>query len=182
MQLQELTLARVVTRARSQFETAISVTPETCLSLGSRILAIGTGECRVRVMNTDTSKVVSSSRYTVVNGTSGTSRAYPLDPIQFGYLEVMPQSSLRGISSLIGPAKEVVVVGHTAILTGSNRWNDYLSQQRAENVKHLLRRFGVATRITTVALGGTAPISRVLTEAEQRQNRRVIIYVVPKGN
>lgn len=180
-QLKELTVARVVATNRATRETVLSSTPTTCISLGARILAISSGECRVRVMNTDTNKVVNSSRYSVVVNDSSLSRVYSLTPVKFGYLEVMPVGSVRRIAAGIGPAKEVIVVGHTAILTGLNKWNDYLAQQRAANIKTLLRRAGVKVRITTVGVGGSAPVTRVLSESEQSRNRRAVIYVVPAG-
>ena len=90
--------------------------------------------------------------------------------------------SIKKIAAEIGPAKEIVVVGHTAILTGLNKWNDFLALQRASNVKTLLKRAGVKVRITVVGVGGSAPVTRVLTEAEQSRNRRAIVYVVPAGS
>jgi outer membrane protein OmpA-like peptidoglycan-associated protein len=113
---------------------------------------------------------------------AGAGRVITLEPISFGYLEVFPRTSVKKVAGQITGASEVVVVGHSAILTGQNPWNEYISRTRAENVKNLLRKEGIRTKITVRWLGGTAPLSRVLTEASQAPNRRVMVYVVPKSS
>jgi outer membrane protein OmpA-like peptidoglycan-associated protein len=133
-------------------------------------------------MSLDNDQTVDTWRGQVSMTAAGAGRVKALQPIVFGYLEVSPRTSVKGVARQLKNASEVVVVGHSAILTGQNPWNEHLSRVRAENVKNLLRKEGVRAKITVRGLGGTAPLSRVLTETRQAPNRRVMVYVVPKSS
>ncbi len=71
------------------------------------------------------------------------------------------------------------VVGHTDS-TGSARYNQLLSQQRAQAVADVLIRDGVpATRITVIGRGENDPIASNATPEGRAQNRRVEILIEP---
>jgi hypothetical protein len=181
-ELPMLGIKRIIPSTLSTRQTLLSKTPLTCISLGTRVLAIGDGQCSLTVMSLDNDQSVDTWRGQVSMSAAGAGRVITLEPISFGYLEVFPRTSVKKVAGQMTGASEVVVVGHSAILTGQNPWNEYISRTRAENVKNLLRKEGIRTKITVRWLGGTAPLSRVLTEASQAPNRRVMVYVVPKSS
>ncbi len=72
------------------------------------------------------------------------------------------------------------VVGHTDS-TGGERYNQLLSERRAQAVKDALVSLGVpATRIVAVGMGERSPIASNRTTAGRAQNRRVEILIEPR--
>lgn len=77
------------------------------------------------------------------------------------------------------PNEIVQVVGHTDN-TGSDSYNQALSERRAASVAAILRSNGLAsTRIQTIGMGESAPIASNDTESGRQQNRRVEINLIP---
>ncbi len=73
----------------------------------------------------------------------------------------------------------VEVAGHTDS-TGSDQYNQALSERRAGSVAAYLRsRQVLADRLLTVGAGESRPIATNSTEAGRQQNRRVEITIVP---
>jgi outer membrane protein OmpA-like peptidoglycan-associated protein len=73
----------------------------------------------------------------------------------------------------------IEVAGHTDS-SGSNSYNQLLSQQRAQSVSNILVRNGVAAvRIDTVGYGETRPIASNSTPQGRQQNRRVELTLLP---
>ncbi|MCG8017811.1 MAG: OmpA family protein [Candidatus Thiodiazotropha sp. 'RUGA'] len=73
----------------------------------------------------------------------------------------------------------IEVAGHTDS-TGSESYNQRLSQQRAQSVSEILNRNGVAgVRIDTVGYGETRPIANNGNAAGRQQNRRVELTLLP---
>jgi outer membrane protein OmpA-like peptidoglycan-associated protein len=73
----------------------------------------------------------------------------------------------------------IEVAGHTDS-TGSNSYNQLLSQQRAHSVSRVLINSGVeGIRIDTVGYGETRPIATNNTPAGRQQNRRVELTLLP---
>ncbi|RLW70066.1 MAG: cell envelope biogenesis protein OmpA [gamma proteobacterium symbiont of Stewartia floridana] len=73
----------------------------------------------------------------------------------------------------------IEVAGHTDS-TGSESYNQRLSQQRAQSVSEILNRNGVAgVRIDTVGYGETRPIASNGNAAGRQQNRRVELTLLP---
>jgi outer membrane protein OmpA-like peptidoglycan-associated protein len=71
----------------------------------------------------------------------------------------------------------VVVEGHTDAI-GSQKYNQKLSEQRAESVKKYLVSHGIAaSRIQTIGYGKTKPVASNDTEDGRAQNRRVELHV-----
>ncbi len=71
----------------------------------------------------------------------------------------------------------IVVEGHTDS-SGSEAYNQRLSEQRAESVASLLRAYGVyGSRISTVGYGETRPVASNETTEGQRLNRRVEVLI-----
>lgn len=75
------------------------------------------------------------------------------------------------------PDRKIIVEGHTDS-TGSEDYNQQLSQERAESVKRYLTSQGVeAGRITAVGKGESFPVANNDTAAGRQQNRRVEVII-----
>lgn len=73
----------------------------------------------------------------------------------------------------------VHVLGHTDS-TGTEAYNQALSERRAANVGGLLSRYGVdAARIQTEGRGELQPIASNTTSEGRKQNRRVELFIKP---
>ncbi len=76
------------------------------------------------------------------------------------------------------PNKKVRIEGHTDS-SGSNELNLQLSQQRADAVKSLLIKNGIATKmINAVGMGEELPVAENTTKAGKAKNRRVEIIIL----
>lgn len=77
------------------------------------------------------------------------------------------------------PQTSIVVAGYTDS-TGTEAYNQRLSERRAESVKNLLVQQGVQTdRITAVGYGESRPVATNATPEGRRLNRRVEIRIKP---
>jgi outer membrane protein OmpA-like peptidoglycan-associated protein len=77
------------------------------------------------------------------------------------------------------PQTLIRVEGHTDG-TGSEAYNDDLSERRARNVRNLLVQRGVdITRVEVIGYGESMPVANNQTEAGRQMNRRVEIKVAP---
>lgn len=77
------------------------------------------------------------------------------------------------------PQTNILIAGHTDS-TGSEAYNQNLSEQRAAAVKNSLAGYGVsAMRLTTIGYGETRPIASNATESGRQMNRRVAITITP---
>lgn len=88
---------------------------------------------------------------------------------------------LNSVATVLDEFEQTVVevAGHTDS-TGTNEYNQTLSQQRAESVAAYLRTRGVlGDRIITVGMGEERPIATNDTDAGRQQNRRVELTLVP---
>ncbi|MET0044348.1 MAG: OmpA family protein, partial [Candidatus Thiodiazotropha sp. 6PLUC3] len=73
----------------------------------------------------------------------------------------------------------IEVAGHTDS-TGSESYNQLLSQQRAQSVSDVLNRNGVTgVRIDTVGYGESRPVASNNSPAGRQQNRRVELTLLP---
>ncbi|WP_432822326.1 outer membrane beta-barrel domain-containing protein [Trichloromonas sp.] len=82
------------------------------------------------------------------------------------------------------PAQQILVAGHTDS-RGADKYNQELSQRRAENVrKYLIGKFGIsADKLVAKGYGETQPIATNDTDAGRQKNRRVEVIcctVIPK--
>lgn len=78
------------------------------------------------------------------------------------------------------PETTIRIAGHTDD-TGSEDYNQKLSERRAEAVKNALVGMGVnPSRLTIIGYGKGKPIASNNTEAGRQQNRRVEIRIVPQ--
>ncbi len=101
--------------------------------------------------------------------------------------------SLRSFSEVIKSAAaadfEVIVVGHTdntpivrPATKAKHPTNWHLSGHRAISVALVLRQYGYSTeRIGVMGYGEYRPVADNSTEANKSQNRRVEIYLIPRG-
>ncbi len=78
------------------------------------------------------------------------------------------------------PETTIRISGHTDS-TGSESYNQTLSERRANAVKNTLVGMGVnPARLTTIGYGESKPVASNSTEAGRQQNRRVEIRIVPQ--
>lgn len=96
------------------------------------------------------------------------------------------QKSLNSMAGVIGEFDQtaVHVIGHTDS-TGSDSYNQQLSEKRATAVTRFLSRSGVdRTRMRFLGKGETLPVADNASSAGRSQNRRVEIYLKPivEGN
>lgn len=87
--------------------------------------------------------------------------------------------NLRSLAQSLGkyPNTDILIVGHTDA-TGSDSYNQSLSERRAQSAQLFLVREGVATsRLRATGRGETEPIASNDTETGQSQNRRVEIAI-----
>ncbi|MDX1571331.1 MAG: OmpA family protein [Xanthomonadales bacterium] len=97
--------------------------------------------------------------------------------------EITPdfQSVLDGVTEVLKEYDKTLieVVGHTDS-TGSDRYNQLLSEQRANSVGNYLTRNGIrAVRVATAGYGEQFPIADNGSAAGRQANRRVELTLVP---
>ena len=89
-------------------------------------------------------------------------------------------SNLRNLASSLGkyPDTDILIVGHTDA-TGSDEYNNRLSQQRADAASRFLAAEGVSSnRLRTSGRGELEPIATNETAAGQQANRRIEIAII----
>jgi len=80
------------------------------------------------------------------------------------------------------PQTHITISGHTDS-TGSEEYNQKLSEQRAHAVKNALLGMGVSeARLQTIGFGKSKPIASNATEAGRQQNRRVEVRIVEQAH
>src|SRR5688572_17154099 len=87
--------------------------------------------------------------------------------------------NLRTLAQSLGkyPNTDILIVGHTDA-TGSDSYNDGLSQRRASSALNFLVGQGVAsTRLRSAGRGETEPIADNSSESGQQLNRRVEVAI-----
>jgi outer membrane protein OmpA-like peptidoglycan-associated protein len=78
------------------------------------------------------------------------------------------------------PQTTIVISGHTDS-TGSEQYNQALSERRANAVKNALVGMGVnPARMTTIGYGKSKPVASNASEAGRQLNRRVELRIVPQ--
>ena len=90
-------------------------------------------------------------------------------------------NALDGVSMVLKEYDKTVieVAGHTDS-SGSDQYNQALSERRAQAVAGYLGSHGVKTqRLITIGAGETHPVASNDTEAGRSQNRRVELTIVP---
>jgi outer membrane protein OmpA-like peptidoglycan-associated protein len=88
-------------------------------------------------------------------------------------------SNLKNLANSLGkyPNTDLLIVGHTDA-TGTDSYNQGLSERRAAAAANYLRSQGVASgRLRTSGRGETEPIGSNDTEAGQQANRRVEVAI-----
>jgi len=80
------------------------------------------------------------------------------------------------------PQTLIRIEGHTDN-SGTETYNQDLSERRAGNVRNLLAQRGVPyDRMEVIGYGESLPVATNDTEAGRQKNRRVEIKVAPEGN
>jgi len=74
------------------------------------------------------------------------------------------------------PKSDLMIVGHTDA-TGTDSYNQKLSERRANSASRYLRSKGVRRHIEALGAGETEPVAENETDAGRQQNRRVEIAI-----
>ncbi len=105
-------------------------------------------------------------------------------PVDSSVIQPQFQATLNEVAQTLSTYNQtyIDVLGHTD-WTGSDAYNQALSERRAQSVASYLSSRGVApARIATRGYGESAPIADNNTEMGRAANRRVEIKVVPITN
>ena len=132
-------------------------------------------DLRARTAGTDV-QVIRQGDDLLLNIPSGITFAYDSATVQPQF-----QRTLDQVASTLGQYNQtyIDVYGHTDS-TGSDTYNQALSQRRATAVADYLSGHGVqAARIGTRGYGKTQPIASNHTDAGRAANRRVEVKIVP---
>lgn len=103
-----------------------------------------------------------------------------LFPTNSSYLTEEAKVELSKLSKLLSddPSKKVRVDGHTDA-TGTEEYNQWLSDKRATSVKNFLEEAGVsASRISTQGYGQSMPVADNKTPEGRQKNRRVEVVIL----
>ncbi|MGK6351195.1 OmpA family protein [Parapedobacter sp. DT-150] len=103
-----------------------------------------------------------------------------LFPLNSSYLTDRAKTEIDKLVNLLAdyPGASLIVDGHTDA-TGTEEYNQWLSEKRAEAVKKYAVEKGIdESRITTHGLGLTKPIAPNNTAEGRQQNRRVEVTIV----
>ncbi|PPL04629.1 Outer membrane protein OmpA [Parapedobacter indicus] len=103
-----------------------------------------------------------------------------LFPLNSSYLTDQAKEELDKLLALLDDYRgaSLIVDGHTDA-TGTEEYNQWLSEKRAESVKKYAVDKGLAeNRITTHGYGQTKPIAPNNTQEGRQQNRRVEVTIV----
>lgn len=78
------------------------------------------------------------------------------------------------------PQTNILIAGHTDS-SGSESYNQALSERRALSVRNALLNQGVAAhRMTTIGYGETQPVADNATASGRQLNRRVVVTITPQ--
>ncbi len=105
-----------------------------------------------------------------------------LFPLNSSYLTDQAKREIDKLVSLLDdyPGASLIVDGHTDA-TGTETYNQWLSEKRAESVKKYAVDNGLPeSRVTTNGYGQTKPIAPNNTTEGRQQNRRVEVTIVTK--
>lgn len=102
-----------------------------------------------------------------------------LFPLNSSYLTDQAKDEIDKLVNLLAdyPNASLIVDGHTDA-TGTEEYNQWLSEKRAESVKKYLADHGIqASRITTNGYGQAKPVAANNTKEGRQQNRRVEVTI-----
>jgi outer membrane protein OmpA-like peptidoglycan-associated protein len=164
-----------------------SLTPVVCLGAKYDVVFLNEGRCVVQIKNAKSGKVV-RSLVTIVGQpkrgqkTIGT-KITSVGPILFetgtAGIRSPGASTIRAAKKAMSDATSILVVGHSGSALGNTAQNQRLSVDRAAQIKSLLVKGGVRTPISAYGLGALDPVTKMIYEFAQRENRRVAVYLIP---
>ena len=158
-----------------------SITRSTCIAAGQAVVTLKSGDCVVLIRSLSSSEVLKRWKTTIVSADKGVGSLVRIAPaVQFEKASQFPnKTSLDETMEIVSGAHNALVVGHSAILTGNTLENRILSVKRAKNVAAALKQHAGVETVDSLGVGGDVPVSRMLNESRQEQNRRVVVYYVP---
>ncbi len=179
--VRQLAMLTIVSAASARRVTLRSVTPQTCVAAGRVVVTIAKGDCEVLIRSLATREVLRRWKTSVVEAAGGAGSTVRVAPaVSFPRSSRVPRAdTARQALGVLRGVRSVLVVGHSALLTGNTPENRILSTRRAEAVAARIREVADVEQVVTVGIGADAPLSRVRNESMQSRNRRVAIYYVP---
>jgi outer membrane protein OmpA-like peptidoglycan-associated protein len=164
-----------------------SLTPVVCLGAKYDVVFLNEGRCVVQIKSAKSGKVV-RSLVTIVGqpkrgqkpiGTKITSVGPVLFETGTTGIRARGSATLRASKKAMSDATSILVVGHSGSALGNTAQNQRLSVDRAAQIKSLLVKGGVRTPISAYGLGALDPVTKMIYEFAQRENRRVAVYLIP---
>jgi len=173
---------KVLSAAQAKKHVLNSITPAVCFGAETYVIAVSSGTCTVRIKQISNGSVVRTLRSTVVKsaGTAG-SAATPtalLFKTTLTKVTAANTATIASLASKLSGATLVVVSGHAASVTDSTAYNESIARKRALNVKAAILKTSSKTKVATVNLGVSAPVSTKKAESSQAKNRRAVIYII----
>jgi len=147
---------------------------------GNKITAVGRGKLEPTADNSTEQGRAKNRRveirYTVENSASGNEQ--DVGHLQFGYKNTgLTEDSLNRLNAFAerlmrSPRSSVIIRAHTDNI-GPEKYNQKLSEKRADDIKQLLITRGIpGHRVQAIGMGETTPIADNSTEEGRTQNRR----------
>lgn len=186
--VQTNTALTVLTKKASRTRSLRSRTPKICVATRQEVVMVKKGSCTVEILNKSTGAKIRTLTTRVREadvevGTTVTAENAVMFKRASTRLSKAAKAQIAEIAESASTAQRIILVGHTALLTEANGWNNFISLQRVARVKDALqaefRAAGVDVPVTIVSLGSKAPLTTKQTEKAQTKNRRVNIYIVP---
>ena len=173
-------------QAAKRFDV-VSRTPSVCVPTDTDLVFINKGRCVADIVNVRTQTVlrklrtlVSTDNITLLQVGNATAT---MSPIYFQRMSATINS--RGIAAL-QKAKQratksgtILIIGHSGTLSGNSLPNQQIANARALAAMSALKRIGAKGVFATSSIGALAPAATGKSEKAQRQNRRVVLALIP---
>jgi outer membrane protein OmpA-like peptidoglycan-associated protein len=183
------TAVRLLNDGDEKTNVIVTTTPTICQGSGRNILFMKSGRCNLVVQLRTNGKQVAAATTKVV--------AQPTDfvasdsvvqvgvpaTVYFtnGTAKLLPASLkvLKALGAQARSANSIFVSGFTGNAMGESANAVTLSQRRALITRSVLRSVGVTSQISIWSFGGQGAVSNVKSEAQQKLNRRALVYIIP---
>ncbi|OMH41410.1 OmpA family protein [Desulfurobacterium indicum] len=95
---------------------------------------------------------------------------------------IINDSLIRAVAQTFGKGNSLIIIAAFSDSSGTNDFNDLITEKRAEAVRKKLESFGVPSyRILAFGCGSARPIAPNSTVDGRAANRRIEIYVYPEN-
>jgi outer membrane protein OmpA-like peptidoglycan-associated protein len=165
----------------------VSRTPSVCVPTDTDLVFIKKGRCVADIVNVRTREVLRKLR-TLVVGNDITllqvgNATVTLAPIYFERMSAVIDSkgiaTLQLIKQQAFNAGSILIIGHSGTLNGNSLPNQQIANARALAAMSALKEIGAKGVFATSSIGALAPSATGNSEKAQRQNRRVVLALIP---